>query len=315
MLRTNNRALALVMLAVVLFSTGPVMVSGADASGITFAFWRLWIGAGLMTVASAALLGPLGRPRPTVTGLRWAAAAGLAFGLHQVFFMTALKATSVADVTLVGTLQPLLVGLAAIPMFGERPGVDFRAWSALAMVGTGVIVVGGASGTSGDPVGMLLAVANIVAFTSYYLVAKKRVGHIDVIPFLAIVMTSSALLTSLCGAILGEPLGSISATDLALALAVACIPGTLGHAALAESLRDLPANIPPLLKLAIPLISTGLAWLFLDQSVSSSHLFGGAVLLVGVAGALWSPGGRRLLVDQPAPDQPDPTPTARTPTP
>ena len=75
---------------------------------------------------------------------------------------------------------------------------------------------------------------------------------------------------------------------------LAVVPGTLGHFLSTYPLRRLPANIPPVIQLAMPFISGALAWLLLDERISVLHVLGGVVSIAGVVGALSSPGGRRL---------------------
>jgi drug/metabolite transporter (DMT)-like permease len=81
-----------------------------------------------------------------VVGWSWAARCGAAFGLHQPFLVVAIKTTSVVDVTLMQVLQPILVGVLAAALFGERPGIRFRLWSLVAILGAAVVVLGGATG-------------------------------------------------------------------------------------------------------------------------------------------------------------------------
>jgi drug/metabolite transporter (DMT)-like permease len=80
-----------------------------------------------------------------------------------------------------------------------------------------------------------------------------------------------------------------------LALVIAAGPGAIGHFVSTWPLRWVPANVPPLLQLAIPFLATGLAWLVLHQSIRPGHVIGGSITMVGVAGALRSPAGRRLV--------------------
>ena len=104
----ERHPMGLVTFGVVVFSTGPVLVAGTDVSGPIFSFWRLWFGAlglAVLTVLHIRLSGV----RPSWTGIRWALLSGVAFGLHQLLFMTALKETSLVDVTLMNTLAPICV--------------------------------------------------------------------------------------------------------------------------------------------------------------------------------------------------------------
>jgi drug/metabolite transporter (DMT)-like permease len=288
----DQRPLLMIWMGVVLFSIGPVLVAGSTTSGAVLSFWRLWIG--------VALLGVLTLWRRRTTGIRasrrgwgWTVAAGLAFGIHQLFFMIAIKATSVVDVTLMQLLQPILVGVLAFLAFGERSGLAFRLWSMVAVVGAGIVILAGTTGPDGNPFGMALAVANIVFFAFYFVWSKQAMTHIAALPFLLGVAVVAGLAVSLFVAVTGAPVGDISTRDVLIAASIAVIPGSLGHFLTTHPLPRVPANLPPVMQLTIPFMSGGLAWLLFGQGFSLLHLVGGLVTIVGVVGALLSPGRRQ----------------------
>ena len=276
-----------VVFGVALFSTGPVMVAGANTSGPVFSFWRLWIGVVLLGTATVVYCRSRDR-WPTLEGWRWAAICGLAFGFHQLTFMTALRLTSVVDVTLMNTIAPIMVGVLAVPLFGERPGLRFRLWSVVAIAGTAIVVLAGSSGPNGDPFGMLLAALNVVGYSFYFVWSKLARDKIDTVPFLFGTVLFAALSVSAFGVLAGEPLGSISAHDLLLCFLVALLPGFLGHFSVTWSLKWVPANVPPVIMLGIPVLSGIMAWAFLGQGVHPAQVLGGAITVAGVAGALRS---------------------------
>ena len=117
----RRHPLSLVSVGVVLYATGPVFVAASDATGPVFSLWRLWFGVGvlgLVTVAAVRTGGatwPRLRARDGRRAWRYAAWAGVAFGLHQLCFFTAVKATSVTDVTILAPTissasKPLRIG-------------------------------------------------------------------------------------------------------------------------------------------------------------------------------------------------------------
>ena len=294
----ERRPVALLWVGVLLFSLGPVLVGASSVSGPVLSFWRLWIGTAVMGVATLVHVRVTGR-RPDLPGWSWAGRAGVAFGLHQLAFMSAIKATSVVDVTLMQVLSPMFVAVLAIPLFGERPGAAFRLWSVVAVVGAAIVVLAGASGPEGAPLGMLLAVVNVAFFAVYFVWSKQARAHIDVIPFLFGVVLAAGLTVSGYVVLVGESPGSAAARDLLLAATIAVVPGALGHFASTWPLRWVAANIPPVVQLTTPFLAGGLAWLLLDQPVTPLHLLGGLVTVAGVAGAILSPSGRRLAASRP----------------
>lgn len=277
-----------------LYAVGPVLVAASSVSGPVFSFWRLWFGVAVFGALTATHVRATGR-RPDRRGLSWALATGIAFGLHQLFFMTAIKQTSVVDVLLVGTLAPVVTAVAAVPMFGERTGPAFRIWTVVAIAGSAGVVLAGSAGPEGEPLGMTLAALNVFAFSAFFLLSKGGRDHIDTVPFLFGVMVVAALFVSVFVGATRAPVGGMTGGDFVLAVATAVVPGTLGHFVMTWPLKWVPANVPPVMRLSIPFLSGFLAWAFLDQGVEAAHVIGGLVTIAGVAGALLSPAGRRLM--------------------
>ena len=290
----ERRPLALISVGVLLFSVGPVLFQSAHAGAQVIAFWRLVFGVIILGAATVVYVTKTGR-RPTRAGWLWSVRAGIAFVANQLFFLAALKATSVADVTLMQVLQPILVAALAVRMFGERPGTRFRLWSFVAVGGAAVVALGGSSGPEGNPVGMVCALASIVLFALYFVWSKQAREQIDTWPFLFGVSLTSLVIVSLSFFVTGGSPAEVSHHDLVLAVIIAAGPGAIGHFVSTWPLRWVPANVPPLLQLAIPFLASGLAWMTLGERIELMHVIGGAITIVGVAGALRSPAGRRLV--------------------
>jgi len=297
---TSRRPVVFVWFGTFMFSTGPVMIAWSSMSGPAFAFWRLWIG--------SILLGALaygghrrdeanGGALVTRAGIIWTARAGVAFGVHQLLFMIAIRMTSVVDVTLMNTLAPVVVAVLAVPMFGERPGVSFRAWSIVAIGGAVLVAIAGSSGPNGQPVGVALAAGNVVAYSVFFVWSKRAREHIDTMTFLAGATFVAALVTSAYALVTGADLDQLTTHDLVLIVAVAALPGLLGHFSITWSLKWVPANIPPVIMLAIPALSGVMAWVVLGQGVAPVKVVGGVITLIGVALAVRSPGARTLSLE------------------
>lgn len=281
--------LAMIVVGLTLYSTGPVMGQASGVDGPVFSFWRLWFGVPVLGAAAVLMLRAGGR-WPDRQAWRWPLWAGLCFAAHQLFFFSAIKATSVTDVALMNVLSPILVALVAVPLFGERPGRRFRAWTLLAMVGAAIVVLGASAGPQGDPWGMTMAAANITCFAGFFLLSKRGRSEIDVLPFLFGAILTAALAVSAFAVVTAQPIMAVERGDMLLALVVAAGPGALGHFLSTWPLQRLPANLPPVMRLAQPILSGVLAYLFLAEPIRDTHLAGGLLTMLGVFGAVRSPG-------------------------
>lgn len=286
--------LFVIAVSVVAFSTTPVLVQASSTTGPVFAFWRGWLGI-VMTVAAVAAFGRFDLVWPK--GRRWwvPVLAGFFNAASTVLFMTAVKFTSVADVSLLTMLNPVLIALWAIPLFGERPGLRFRLWTLVAIAGSVVVIFGGSIGPDGNPIGIAMAAISVVAFSLQFVTMKLGRETMNTMPLIISMLFVSAVIVSLFCLVTGQDIGAVTRTDLMNVVGVVVLPGGIGAILLTWSLRWVPANIPPLMNLPLPLLAGAMAWFFLGEAVTLIHVGGGAITLVGVAAALLSPSGKAML--------------------
>ncbi len=284
----------LVALGVVLYATGPVLARSSDTSGVLLSFWRLWFGVGVFGLASL-VMRLTGRTLGSRRGVALGALAGAMFSLNQVLFFTAIKRTSVIDASLMSTLAPIVVALAAVPLFGERPGARFRLFSLVAIAGAAFLITAASSGPEGDPVGMLMALVSMILFAGFFVVSKLSRSEISVVGFLTTAICTAAVFVTGYTAALGLDPSTVEAPDLWRALFMATVPGALGHVVMTMPLNYLPANVPPLFRLAGPFLSGLFAWVTLGDQFTWVHVIGGAVIVAGQAGAIMSKAGQDLI--------------------
>lgn len=290
----DRRPLYAATASIVGYSIGPVLVQVSGAAAPVFAFWRGWLTI-LAIVAGSAALRRFSFRWPK--GREWwpPVVAGCLNGASTMAFIQAVKLTSVAGTSLILLLNPVLIALWAIPLFGERPGIRFRLWTLVAVIGASVVVLGGSSGPSGDPVGVALAILSVLLLSTQFVVTKVGRRTLDTVPLHVATVFSGAVFVTMFGLVTGHDFGEVTRTDFLCVLGVVALPSTTSALLLTWSLRWLPANIPPLIHLPIPFFAGAIAWVFLGEMMTLSHLLGGGVTVVGVAAALLSRSGRRLL--------------------
>ena len=294
-------------LSVVAFSTAPVFVQASSTSGPVFAFWRSWIGIAV-TFAAVALAGRLDLALPGGREWKIPAWAGFFNAVSTTAFMIAVKFTSVADISLLTMLNPVLIALWAIPLFGERPGIRFRLWTLVAILGSFVVILGGSTGADGNPIGIALGVMSVIAYSLQFVTLKLARGTMDTMPLTIGYLLVSALFVSLFCLVTRQDIWQVTSRDIFYVVGLVIVPGGLGAILLTWSLRWVPANVPPLMNLALPFLAGAMAWSFLGEAVTLVHIGGGAVTLVGVAAALMSRSGKALLSAEHTPRTPTPPP-------
>jgi len=280
MARSSFSGLGALMLASVVFSWGFVIVKHLELPPATLAFYRLGIG-GLVLVVAARLLGA---SRPA--RLRTVLAAGLFFGLHQLLYISATQQTSIAIVTLIGALQPLVVALVSHRVVGERPPPSLPFFALLAAAGVGLVVWANRSDPSRSLLGDILALVNVAAFTAYFLMSKRaRAEGTQTLTLTAASVCVAMLVVAPALWFMDEIVPSRGAQWALLAL-LALGPGN-GHLLVNWAHSRVSAALASLVLTAVPLLASIWAHLVFGEPYGWPHLVG--ILLVGAA----VEGGRR----------------------
>ncbi len=274
----NSRAgLVAAVTAVVFWATGNVIVRRVDLSGLQIAFWRIALLAGIYWL----ILIATGR-RLTWEHFKASAPAGIAISLEIGAFFVAIKSTTVANTTIIGALQPIVLLFFGIHRFGERVTARLVAVSLTALLGVALVVFGSAAQPTWSPRGDLLAFVAMLLFAAYYLFAKSARYRVPALEFQTAVWVA--------GAIVILPFAVFDAGGIVVPaarhwwglLAMVAIPGT-GHLLMNWAHPRVNLSVSSLLTLGIPVLSTIGAALFLDESIIGWQIPGIAVVIAALS--------------------------------
>jgi drug/metabolite transporter (DMT)-like permease len=265
--------------AVVVWGSSIVLVKQVEGvNGLVISFHRLWIGAVLANVAFLAS----GR-RYHWTTVRTALPGGVAFGLDMVLFFSAVQETSIANATVIGALQPVLLLTIAAPLFGERVRMLEVFWGAVAIAGAAVVVFGGATGGPAGRVGDLLAVGALLAWSWYFVASKQARVTLSSFEYLAALSLIAAVVVAPVAFLSGSRLAVPDAMGWVMIVALAVINGALGHFLMNWAHGHVPIVATSLLTLGIPVIGAAVAAAVLDEPLAGAQVAGMAVVVVSLA--------------------------------
>ena len=263
-----------------MWGTSGIAIKAVSTSGLVTASYRLWFAIPPLWLT---MLAPSMRRRLDREWLRASLGGGLLFSLHQILFFTSLKLTSVANVTIIGALQPVLVLLVAGPLFGERATRAAVAWSAVAFAGTVLVVVGASHTSNWSLRGDLLAGLNLFAFTAYFLASKRFRERVGVWEYVVGMTTVAGIVVALTTFAAGQAHGSPALWEWAVLAGIAVFPGTLGHLLANWAHAHVSAFVASMMLLAVPVIATAGAFLALGEDVGSLQIAGSVVVLGAIA--------------------------------
>lgn len=264
--------------AVVLLSiTGP-LAKHIELAGLTLGFHRfVWLAVALTIIMLVRGI------RPSWKGLRLSWIPGVLFAANIAMFFTAIKLTTVANATMIGAIQPAIALVLVGPILGERVYRADIGLTVSAISGVVLVVYGSSTRPEWDVRGDLLSLVAILAWTGYLFATKRAREQIGTIELQATLTTVAALAVLPAALVSGQdfavPKGSI------WFLAVLALVGGTGHTLVNYAHAHTKLVMVSLMFLAVPVLSTAWAALFLDEPVNGWQVTGMATV-VGSLGVL-----------------------------
>jgi len=265
-------------LAVTAWGSASVLVKAVDMGGLAVGVYRFL----LHFVAIAVWMRFRGTPF-SLRALRRSAFGGVALALDVAFFFTAVKETSVINATLIGALQPILVGVVAARFFGEKIRSRDAVWSIVALAGVFAVVVTATDSAVSSVKGDLLAVGALISWSAYFVASKQSKGSLTSTEFTAGAALWTGVLNLPLAVAFGQDLSMPTGRDLLLILVITFVAGLFGHSLMNWSLIQIPLWVGSTFTLMIPVAASLIAWALLGEPLSVAQMLGMAVVLGALA--------------------------------
>jgi len=286
-----------IIFATFLWGLGDNVAKFITASGAAISFFRLWVG-----TAFALGIFVLKKRQIDQQLVLFAFLGGILFAAHIFVFFSAVKLTSIANVTFISALQPVLVFFVAGYLFGEKISLATLRQTFLAIAGLALLLYGSAGTTARSLTGDLLAVANLFLWTAYFLVSKQARKHVATIEYQTGVIVVACLVATLPSLLFTNDLGAVTGWDWVGVVSLALI-GTTGHFLMNWAHKHVKVVFSSLLVLAIPVVASSLAIPFHGEEITAWHLIGGSIVLAALASTIL----RQEQIVPSAPSPPLPT--------
>jgi drug/metabolite transporter (DMT)-like permease len=274
---------AAVVTAVFFWGMGNVLVKYIRLPGLALAFYRLVVGAFVYSIVLRVAGGRLTRQM-----ILAAAPGGIAFGLDMALFFVSLKHTSVADASVITALQPALVFLVAGPLFAERLSRRMVGWTAVAVVGVVIAIVGSSAGAGRTLFGDLAAAVSLFAWSYYFVASKQARQKLSALEYQAAMTVVAAFVIAPLA--LAQP-SDLSVPDLATVgwiMVMVLVPGG-GHLLVNWAHRYSSIALASTLTLGIPVVGVIGAAVLLSEPLTAVQIFGIGVALVALTLVLRRP--------------------------
>jgi drug/metabolite transporter (DMT)-like permease len=305
--RDLSRGLIGAGIAVCAWSTGTILAKYIDMGSLAIGFYRFAFFA-VMLVVWMRVRGTPFRLR-VIRDSMW---GGIALGADIALFFSAVKLTSVVNATIIGSMQPIVVGVIAARFFGEKIGLRNVLWSLVAIGGAVVVVAASAGDATTDVRGDLLAAAAMLSWSAYFITSKNSKKTMTPTEFTAGTSMWTMAICAPLGFLFGQDMSWPSTTNWLWLIAMAVASGLIGHAMMNWSLVRIPLWVGSTFTLLIPVFSALLAWVVLDEAVSALQAVGMVIVIGALAVVVRSqstpPAETTLTASPPATPAADPGP-------
>ncbi|MDG2113150.1 MAG: DMT family transporter [Actinomycetota bacterium] len=272
----DPRGIPAAAIAMVGWAASGVIAKGIDELGpLSVVFWRMWIYAAIILVFLKLRGTPL-----RMSSLRVGWKGGVALGADVMLFFVSIRLTTVANATVIGSCQPIFMLLLAGRLFDERPRKVDWALAGVALAGVAIVMFGSSGLPEWSPTGDLLSVVTLMAWTSYFVFSKLSRSQIDSSQYSGATAVVSALVATPFAVLSGQVFDMPSPSAWVWLVILSIGPGFTSHMLMNWALGEIPAWLGSTLTLAIPVTSTLLAWLFLDEAVAALQFVGMGLVIV-----------------------------------
>lgn len=277
LIRSNQAGVAAAALAALLWGFGGVFAVLVSSPSLVLSFYRLWIGAALLTL----VLYVSGR-HLSFAAFRASWLGGVLLAGDLAMFFSAIKLTSIVDATVIGALQPAIVILVARPLFGEKMRRRDLVWVSLAMLGVVIAVIGAREKGHHQIDGDLFAIGALLCWSAYWLVSKRARAAHGAMEYTACVSIIAAIVVTPLVFMSGQSLGQVKVGDWLWIGLLVTVPGG-GHLVMNWAHRFVDASVSSVIACVSPLVAGIAAKFILGQTLTPVQLIGVLLGLSAIA--------------------------------
>ncbi|MBP4137998.1 DMT family transporter [Flavobacterium geliluteum] len=257
----------------------PILIKLRLAPGLISAFYRMTF-AVILLLPYVLLTKNFTLPKPKIILL--AALCGILFSSDVAVWNIAIQDSTATQASLLTNLAPVWVGIGSFFFLKVRPAVNFWIGTIVSLFGMITLVGFGFFIEMNFNQAFLFAILSGILYSIYLLVSKKVVSETDVLSFMTIsLLTSSLYLGILCYA-LNEPFTGFSNTGWLVLVLQAIICQLCAWISISYATQHMRATRVSLSLLSQAVITSILAWLFLEEQITLQMIFGGMILLFGI---------------------------------
>jgi len=253
----------------------------SDAPPLVIATYRLAI-ASIILIPIAAIKSRRNLPQLPRQDILLILLSSVFVALHFGLWITSLSYTSIASSVVLVTAHPAFVAVISYFLWGERLNKLTIGGIAVAFIGVVFINYSGLTFGSQAIVGNLLALIGGFAMGAYLIVGRQLRARIDILSYLTILYTCSAVILLVATVLSGHSLFGYSPTTYLMLILLALVPQLIGHTSINLAVRLIPVTFVSVAILGEPIGAALLGSIILGEIPTANEIAGGFLMLSGI---------------------------------
>ena len=280
----NIKVFLILFIAMISVSTSPIIARLlVDISAVTISFWRMFIGGSLLWVISAL---PMFRQKPLNKNNRLKTQfSGFLLGLHFYFFFSAVKMTTIANATFLGTIAPLFTILIETFWLKREVPKNIIFTLLIILLASGVIVFNDFSFSNSYTLGNMYAVICSILLGIGFIISEDVRQTESTISFSRTLYISASCTLFILSLIINESVFSSAIMDIRNItglLILGIVPTIFGHNSLYYAVKHISPSIIASVPLGEPIIASILAFFIFKESITDVIIISGVVIILGL---------------------------------
>jgi drug/metabolite transporter (DMT)-like permease len=276
---TNAKPRLALAFGILCISIFPILVKLRLTPGLISAFYR-------MAIAFSLLLPYIIITKkfklPEKKHIFLAIFCGVLFASDVAVWNIAIQESSATQASLLTNLSPLWVGIISYVFLKIKPATNFWIGTTVALFGMAMLVGFKFFLELDFDNAFILAVLSGIFYSIYLLVSKKALAHIDVLSFMTISLLASSVYLAIACVIMNEPFSGFSDMGWFVLLIQALVCQLMAWLSISYATQHMRPTRVSLSLLGQAVITSILAWLFLDEKITFNMIIGGVILLLGI---------------------------------
>lgn len=264
---------------VLCISIFPILVKLRLTPGLISAFYRMFFA--LMLLLPYVLLSENFKI-PSLKFALLAALCGILFSSDVAVWNIAIQESSATQASLLTNLSPVWVGIASFLFLKSKPAPNFWIGTIVSLFGMVVLVGFEIFVEMNFNQAFLFAVLSGVLYSIYLMVSKNVLSKVDVLSFMTISLTASSIYLGILCYSLNEPFTGFSDMGWFVLVLQALICQLCAWLSVSYATQHMRATRVSLSLLSQAVITSILAWLFLEEKINLQMIIGGIILLFGI---------------------------------